>query len=527
MIFEIKHLFDRILLSMLLFMIASQVSAVSKKPTDSQKLLATANRYMSYEQYTEALPLYIKVLEKAESEDDKQLQAICLGNIGNIYGFMENTERAIYYYKKGFDISTKEKSTVQQLKFAINLVACYCMQGDLQNAQKYYKTQMSLPYKSNPMMRYYAYCNASSIAMLKGNVSVALYHQQQALQLVLDSGMDPAFEGAIHHDLGKIYYAAQQYSKAIEEYKKSCSIFGKIKRKKQEATVFRDLYVVCNRQKNNELAVYYKNRYLTLIDSLFDQQRMNAASAKLFDYEKQQNDMVINRLTNHNSYLMVSTCIFLLLAVLIAYLYFKLRQRNRHLLEAQRILVEKNEELLRNDAENQELRRQYIEIIDRQKDLSYGIVKDNTDSLETTSGSSSQEDEKKCADRNLPLSQEQTNRLLERINQVLADVNVISKVDFSLSMLAQMVDSNTKYVSTVINETYHKNFKSYLNDFRIREACRRLCDTDNYGNFTIQTIYQNLGYKTATGFIQAFRKINGMTPSQYQKLKREQSENKN
>lgn len=158
-------------------MIALQVSAVSKKPTDSQNLLATANRYMSYEQYTEALPLYIKVLEKAESEDDRQLQAICLGNIGNIYGFMENTERAIYYYKKGFDISTKEKSTVQQLKFAINLVACYCMQGDLQNAQKYYKTQMSLPYKSNPMMRYYAYCNASNIAMLKGNVSVALYHQ--------------------------------------------------------------------------------------------------------------------------------------------------------------------------------------------------------------------------------------------------------------------------------------------------------------------------------------------------------------
>ena len=299
----------------------------------------------------------------------------------------------------------------------------------------------------------------------------------------------------------------------------------RIKRKKQEATVFRDLYVVCNRQKNNELAAYYKNRYLTLIDSLFDQQRMNAASAKLFDYEKQQNDMVINRLSSHNSYLTVSTCIFLLLAVLIAFLYFKLRQRNCRLLEAQRILVEKNDELLRNDAENQKLRRQYIEIIDRQKKLSSGIVKDNVDCLETIPDNSSEEEDKKGVDKNLPLSQEQTNRLLERINHVLADVNVISKVDFSLSMLAQMIDSNTKYVSMVINETYHKNFKSYLNDFRIREACRRLCDTDNYGNVTIQAIYQDLGYKTATGFIQAFRKINGMTPSQYQKLKREQSEN--
>lgn len=70
----------------------------------------------------------------------------------------------------------------------------------------------------------------------------------------------------------------------------------------------------------------------------------------------------------------------------------------------------------------------------------------------------------------------------------------------------------------VINETYGKNFKTYLNEFRIREACRRLTDTEHYGNMTIQAIYQELGYKTAASFINAFRKVNGVTPSQYQKL---------
>ena len=122
------------------------------------------------------------------------------------------------------------------------------------------------------------------------------------------------------------------------------------------------------------------------------------------------------------------------------------------------------------------------------------------------------------------LSEEQVTRLLEKVNSVLEDVSVISRDDFSLAMLAKMVGSNTKYVSMVINDTYGKNFKTYLNEFRIREACRRLSDTQHYGNMTIQAIYEELGYKTASSFVKAFRKINGMTPSQYQKLKSQLAE---
>ena len=119
------------------------------------------------------------------------------------------------------------------------------------------------------------------------------------------------------------------------------------------------------------------------------------------------------------------------------------------------------------------------------------------------------------------LSEEQATRLLEKVNSVLEDVSVISREDFSLAMLAKMVDSNTKYVSMVINDTYGKNFKTYLNEFRIREACRRLSDTAHYGNMTIQAIYEQLGYKTASSFVAAFRKIIGTTPSQYQKWAKE------
>ena len=33
---------------------------------------------------------------------------------------------------------------------------------------------------------------------------------------------------------------------------------------------------------------------------------------------------------------------------------------------------------------------------------------------------------------------------------------------------------------------------------------------------TIQAIYEEVGYRNAVSFIRAFKKVNGMTPSEYQ-----------
>ena len=99
----------------------------------------------------------------------------------------------------------------------------------------------------------------------------------------------------------------------------------------------------------------------------------------------------------------------------------------------------------------------------------------------------------------------------------MEDVDVICSENFSLNALAKLTGSNTKYVSRVINDTYGKSFKAYLNEFRIREACRRLVDKENYGNLTIRAIHQELGFHTATSFVTAFRKVTGQTPSEFKK----------
>lgn len=251
----------------------------------------------------------------------------------------------------------------------------------------------------------------------------------------------------------------------------------------------------------------------------------------------------------------VRTIILFALAILVMGILIFFILRNLHRLRnAQRLLISKNEELMRSD---ERLRMSFgteplkEEVHDPtahakgapndsiknpeagspqesdtsrntfQQDLS-NVESKSTATFSDTENPSKEENKTERSDRSPALlSPSQTRTLLEKISQVMSDTVVISRSDFSLNMLAERVGSNTKYVSHVINHSYGKSFKDFLNEYRIREACRRLSDEEHYGNLTIQAIYQGLGYNSPGGFIEAFKKVNGMTPSVYMKLSRQ------
>lgn len=96
--------------------------------------------------------------------------------------------------------------------------------------------------------------------------------------------------------------------------------------------------------------------------------------------------------------------------------------------------------------------------------------------------------------------------------------------DFSIQKLSKLVGSNTTYVSQLINERFGKNFRSFVNDYRIKEARRRLADSVGYGMMTIHAIGESVGFRSSTNFISAFRKQTGLTPSFYQKMARKEQE---
>lgn len=514
------------ILPLLMLLLSLGARAIEREPDNGLKLKAKADQYFQNEQFSEALSLYTQALEAAQADEDRQTQLRCLGNIGNVYAYMSDYDRAEHYFKKVYKMAREDRNTDIELKLAINLTQVCCLKGDPQEARQWYKVQMELPYPNTPLNHYYALANKSFIAKTEGSYGPALFYQQQALKLVETGDLGPRYEALAHQEMGDILFRQKQYARAISEYKRSYDIAHKDRDLQGEISVCQDIFVAYRQIGDSATADIYKKRYLELNDSVFGHQRMNAALNGLFDYENRQTTAIIGGLTRRNSWLTVVVGLFVTFGTIIVVLYLKLRRRTRHLLESQRLLVDKNEELMRQNDNVQQLRKQYLKAVEQEVASAAPSAPMEADATATERPTErhdaiGHDAGTAPAPSAVGLSEEQATRLLEKVNSVLEDVSVISREDFSLAMLAKMVDSNTKYVSMVINDTYGKNFKTYLNEFRIREACRRLSDTAHYGNMTIQAIYEQLGYKTASSFVAAFRKIIGTTPSQYQKWAKE------
>ena len=121
------------------------------------------------------------------------------------------------------------------------------------------------------------------------------------------------------------------------------------------------------------------------------------------------------------------------------------------------------------------------------------------------------------------LNEDLKSSLFGRIDQAINEPENFSSQDFSLHQLAILVESNDKYVSQVINERYHKNFKQLLSEVRVAEACRRLSDQEHYGHLTIAGIAADVGFGSRSNFALAFKRITGISPSDFLHQARRQS----
>ena len=75
--------------------------------------------------------------------------------------------------------------------------------------------------------------------------------------------------------------------------------------------------------------------------------------------------------------------------------------------------------------------------------------------------------------------------------------------------------SNTTFYNAFIY-TYRMTFKSYLLNVRIGYACRLLIDATK----SISEIAYESGFENLSNFNRQFKKIKGITPSEFQLLKR-------
>ncbi len=112
---------------------------------------------------------------------------------------------------------------------------------------------------------------------------------------------------------------------------------------------------------------------------------------------------------------------------------------------------------------------------------------------------------------------EEISLVMAKVDRVMESSPEIYSTDFSLERLAELTGESRIRLSQAINQVPGRTFYSILNGYRVREACRRMDDKEQYGGLTIEAIGQSVGFKNRSSFVAIFKRITGLTPSAYLK----------
>jgi AraC-like DNA-binding protein len=104
------------------------------------------------------------------------------------------------------------------------------------------------------------------------------------------------------------------------------------------------------------------------------------------------------------------------------------------------------------------------------------------------------------------------------INYMETDKPYINS-DFSMHDLCNGLNISRRKISYVLNEILEKNFYGVVNEYRIKEA-QQLMNNDHINQMKIEVLGEMVGFQSKSSFNACFKKLTGMTPSEYRQSKK-------
>lgn len=118
--------------------------------------------------------------------------------------------------------------------------------------------------------------------------------------------------------------------------------------------------------------------------------------------------------------------------------------------------------------------------------------------------------------REIILADEVVNSILRKLQEFEKRKGFLDS-SISMKLLADQFETNTKYLSKIINEQKQVSFVQYINDLRIEYALKKLQNNTKLRKYTLIALANEFGFNTAESFSNAFFRKTGIKPSYYLK----------
>lgn len=483
--------------------------------------------YYQHGLYTNAFNAFANALRIAEKNKFSTLLARIYNNIGKIYCTWSDFSTGLSYFKKGLGYSSPGTDSATYRSLLINIQGAYIHLHDIANAKTYYDKMCALP-SQNGITRYFRETNRGLFELESGNNSAAIPYFRKAAAIAINEKLGQSILASAY-DFTAEAYSTSSSDSAIHYWNNAVKMqhIPPILR----LGIFKKLSDIHKSRKERDKAVYYGNRYIMLSDSILKMEEINRIKDIQTAYENEKKLRLIDELSedknrqqilisNQRLVIAITVTSFIIFLAMTIVLFIQKRKLKQTYLHLFRYNKETMESQKKNDYREKVLKEEIARlkaITEQKKESVHDADMDIGDrecEPPITTGAGS-EAKIQSVDR---LTEEKRQEILAAIETALSNEAHICDPDFSIKNLADITGYNSRYVSQIINDEYGCNFRTKLNECRIKIAKSRILDVDDYGKLTIQAIAESVGYRSPSGFVQIFKKATGFTPSMFQKL---------
>jgi AraC-like DNA-binding protein len=120
---------------------------------------------------------------------------------------------------------------------------------------------------------------------------------------------------------------------------------------------------------------------------------------------------------------------------------------------------------------------------------------------------------------NRVLTDDELHSIAKKITVIMEKEQLYLNPQLSIYDIANQLHTNKTYVSMAINTIHGKNFRNFVNHYRIQKGIDYLIDS-RYDNLSLDAIAENIGFTSKATFTNAFCKIHNTTPADYRKQRK-------
>lgn len=490
--------------------------------------MKAGNLYYWSGSYAIALKFYVNGLKICDGSRTKKRIMEYYKCIGNVYCMFKEYEKALDYYRKGLSLMDKHPDNFSLLALLNNCCYVNILLGNTQAAKEYYRKMQRMDGRNHASFPFLIRFNLALIKASEGKYKEAVDMQKALALYARKHKLAPNYECSALEEVYKAYFRMGEYDSTLHYVDRCWQVAEREGLQHMYSEAFDMMAAVYLKKGEVQKAQHYKAKYLSLKDSIFNRREFEMAKNQQFMYEMDKINQAITALQHKNErhrqvivYQRILIGSILAAALVVTLLLIFVHRQKKRLFNNYRNLYLVNRKLADSHKHADAAQLQYSEEL-KEKNERIELL---TGQLERMGAESKErevpaEQEEGCKARCYTgnLTGQQSQSLADAIENVMENTMEYCREDFSLALLAEIVDSNTKYVSQVINETFGKSFNTYVNEYRIQMACMRLSDMEEYENYTIRAIGESVGFKSPTTFIAMFKKQYGITPSVYRKM---------